>query len=101
MITDLTEQPVNVPNVERRAIRRLVPPAGKTPAHVLTSDGRTHLAVVGDITAKGVRLLGVLPVAVGDAIRLRLHIDATGDPFDTAAVVTSHDTRTTGAHFTR
>ncbi len=101
MITDFAEQPVKVSSSERRSIRRLVPTDGAMPAQVFTGDGRTHEAVVGDVTANGVRLIGSLPVTIGDQVRLQLHLDPPGDPFDTNAVVTSHDTRATGAHFTR
>ncbi len=100
MITNLVEKTCTRTDSNRRSIKRLAPASGIIRAQVTTRDDCTFEATVGDITSKGVRLLGELPLAVGDEIRLRIHLATTGGPYDTFAIVTNHDTDATGAHFT-
>ena len=100
MIIPLTETPRAGFETERRRSPRLMSSGEALFAEAVTEDGRMFRLRVGDLSTTGVKLLGSMPVRVGDRVRVGVQLDLSIQPFRNDAIVARFNEQELAVRFT-
>ena len=99
MIVPLIPIEENQRTPNRRLTPRFRSAQGVLYADATASDGRRRRLKVADVSPRGVRLVGDLPVQVGDPINVGVQFDLARLPYDAPGMVVHRDEGGIGVRF--
>ncbi len=99
MIVPLIPIDANHQTPNRRIAPRFRSAPGALYANATAGDGRRRRLEVADVSPSGVRLLGDLPVQIGESITVGVQFDLARRPNETAGTVVHRDESGIGVRF--